>query len=162
MPAWDNYREFLKDNPSDYQKAFCQMVYAMKYLRGDIGTFKLDTYDEDSVAPVIGKIFLILHRRQLDASRDWKDLAKDLSGHDIPDFDVQTYVEEYKNASPEEKDDTFLGRFFLAAMAQKSMVTNKIYTSGNLLAGFSVDYKSKGFGGIKDYLTLVSNSVRNE
>lgn len=162
MPAWDNYREFLKDNPSDYQKAFCQMVYAMRYLRGDVETFELDTYEEEAVKDYIGRVFLILHKRQLDASRDWKDLAKDISGHDIPDFDVQTYVEEYKHAAPEAKDDTFLGRFFLAAMAQKSMVTNKIYTSGNLLAGFSIDYKSKGFGGIRDYLTLVSNSVRNE
>ena len=51
--------------------------------------------------------------------------------------------------------DTFLGRFILAAMAQKSMVTNKIFSSGNDLAGFSIDYSKKGFGGIKDYMKLV-------
>ena len=50
----------------------------------------------------------------------------------------------------DKKDDTFLGRFILAALAQKSMVTNKIYKSGNKLAGYSVDYREKGFKGIRD------------
>lgn len=40
-------------------------------------------------------------------------------------------------------------------MAQKSMVTNKIYKSGSLLAGFSTDYDEKGFRGIRDYRKLI-------
>ena len=45
--------------------------------------------------------------------------------------------------------------FFVAALAQKSMVTNRIFQTGSLLAGFSLDYEEKGFGGIKDYIRLV-------
>ena len=44
---------------------------------------------------------------------------------------------------------------FLAALRQKSMVTNKIYRSGSLLAGISVDFKEKGFRGIRDYKILL-------
>ena len=68
--------------------------------------------------------------------------------------------EEYKNA--EDKDNPGLGRFILAALSQKSMVTNKIFTSGNILAGFSIDYKKKGFGGIRDYMKLVRESAGKE
>ena len=78
----------------------------------------------------------------------------------IPDFDVEEYAQEYRSAPAEEKDDTFLGRFILASLAQKSMITNKIFKSGNLLAGFSVDYDKHGAAGIKDYLKLVSASRR--
>ena len=156
IPAWDNYRECLKDNPSDYRKAFCQMINAMKYLRGTNSSFTTNTYDEDAIKPYSERINSILTKRQLDASEDWKAFAKELSGEDIPDFDTNLYVEEYKD----KKDDSFLGRFILAALSQKSMVTNKIYTSKNMLAGFSVDYSTKGFAGIKDYIRLVSESVR--
>ena len=71
------------------------------------------------------------------------------------------YVEEYKANGKDNPDDTFLGRFILAALSQKSMVTNKIYKSGNLLAGFSVDYARHGFGGIRDYFMLVNAGRRN-
>ena len=57
--------------------------------------------------------------------------------------------------SEQEKEDTPMGRFILAALAQKSMVTNKIFRSGSLLAGFSVDFSEKGLKGIKDYHELV-------
>ena len=40
-------------------------------------------------------------------------------------------------------------------MKQKSMVTNRIYKSGSLLAGYSVDFWEKGFRGIKDFRKLV-------
>jgi len=43
-------------------------------------------------------------------------------------------------------------------MAQKSMVTNAVFKSGNLLAGFSVDFAEKGFRGIKDYRKLVNQA----
>ena len=33
LPAWGGYAEILKDNPTDYYNAFCQMIYAMRYLR---------------------------------------------------------------------------------------------------------------------------------
>ena len=61
----------------------------------------------------------------------------------------------------EAQDSSFLGRFFFAALAQKSMVTNKIFKSGNLLAGFSVDYAEKGFRGIRDYMRLIE-AVKEE
>ena len=153
LPAWDGYRECLKDNPSDYMKAFCQMIYAMKYLRGDLKTFETDIYDEEAVKPYSQRITEILTKRQLDASEDWKAFGEELSGQAIPDFDVNRYADEYMHA--EDKDDTFLGKFILAALSQKSMVTNKIFSSGNSLAGFSIDYQKKGFGGIKDYMKLV-------
>ena len=161
LPAWDSYRECLKDNPSDYRHAFCQMIYAMKYLRGENAVFEKNTYDEETAAPYIERIMKILTKRQDDASADWKAFGEELSGKEIPDFDVNAYVEEYKNAAPEERDDTFLGRFIIAALSQKSMVTNKIFTSGNILAGFSIDYKKKGFRGIRDYRKLVEEHVRN-
>ena len=162
MPAWDNYRECLKDNPSDYRKAFCQMIYAMKYLRGANETFKLNTYDEETIAPYEERIMSILTKRQEDASSDWKAFGEELSGQNIPDFDVNTHVASYKNALPEDRDATFLGKFIIASLSQKSMITNKIYRSGNILAGFSVEYDKKGFGGIKDYLKLVKESMRQE
>ncbi|MBO4408629.1 MAG: hypothetical protein J5786_05075, partial [Clostridiales bacterium] len=80
MPAWDNYRECLKDNPSEYYKAFCQMVYAMKFLRGDIVSFEKKIYDEDSVAPFKHRINEILTKRQPDSSADWKAFGEELSG----------------------------------------------------------------------------------
>lgn len=159
LPAWDGYRECLKDNPSDYMKAFCQMICAMRYLRGDIETFETDTYDEETVNPYRERITEILTKRQLDASEDWKAFGEELSGQDIPDFDVNRYASEYMHA--EDKDDTFLGKFILAALSQKSMVTNKIFSSGNSLAGFSIDYQKKGFGGIKDYMKLVMEKRDN-
>ena len=56
-----------------------------------------------------------------------------------------------------QKNETYLGEFILAAMAQKSMVTNKIFTSGSLLAGYSIDFSERGFAGIKDYKMLVEH-----
>ena len=160
LPAWGNYKEFLKDNPSDYRKAFGQMIFAMKYLRGVVTVFEKDTYDEEAIRPYSERITEILTKRQPDASEEWKAFGEELSGQKIPDFDVSAYVEEYKNA--EDKNDTFLGRFILAALSQKSMVTNKIFSSGNSLAGLSIDYRKKGFGGIKDYMTLVKADLRDD
>lgn len=156
IPAWDGYRECYKDNPSDYRKAFCQMIFAMKYLRGIEDEFSTGIYDEEAIKPYEERINCILTKRQLDASEDWKAFAEELSQEIIPDFDTNAYVEEYKN-TPEE---SLLGKFILAALSQKSMVTNKIFTSKNLLAGVSVDYNRKGFAGIKDYIRLVSESMR--
>lgn len=155
LPAWGDYTEIVKDNPSDYYKAFAQMVYAMKYLRGIHTVFEKSTYATDELKPFEREIREILAKRQLNASNDWKAFGESLSGETIPEFDISKYKEEYIQADEDNKDVTFLGRFFMAAMAQKSMVTNKIFKSGNLLAGFSVDYSIKGFKGIDDFKKLL-------
>ena len=162
LPAWGNYAEITKDNPSDYYHAFCQMVYALKFLHGDVDLFEKDTYDTEAVAPWDERIHTILTKRQLDASADWKALGEELSGCEIPDFDQDAYQAEYMNAKAEEKDDTVLGRFVLAALAQKSMVTNKIYKSGNRLAGISIEYDQKGFKGIRDFMKLIEEAGKEE
>jgi len=162
LPAWGNFEEIVKDNPSDFYHAFCQMVYAMKYLRGEYKRFELEQYDAESVAPWDAEIHAILEKRQLDASDDWRALGEKISGHLIEDFDLEKYQDEYLGAPKEEKDETFLGKFILAALSQKSMVTNKIFKSGNLLAGFSVDFNVKGFRGMRDYIMLVEKAARRQ
>lgn len=156
MPAWADYDEVIKDNPSDYYSAFTQMIYAMKYLRGDVPSFETNTYDTASVSQWEDTIRAILEKRQADSSADWKAFGEQLSGRAIEDFDVEKYQAEYRNADGEERRNTFLGKFFLAAMSQKSLITNRIYKSGNLLAGYSIDYSEKGFRGIKDFRKLIS------
>ena len=155
LPAWGRYEEVVKDNPSDYLHAFCQMVAALRYLRGDLPDFAKDSCDVDTVLPYGDRIKTILVRRQLSASKDWKAFGEELSGQTIEDFDLEKYQTEYMDAPKEERDQTFLGRFILAALAQKSMVTNRIFNSGNKLAGLSVDFSDKGFKGIKDFKELV-------
>ncbi len=157
LPAWGDYEEIVKDNPSDYRHAFGQLICAMQYLRGARETFEKEAYATDAFAPYSDEIDAILTKRQLEAGSctDWKAFGEKLSGQEIPDFDIAAYQDEYRAAEKDAKDETFLGRFFLAALAQKSMVTNKIYKSGNRLAGFSVDYEEKGFRGIGDYRKLV-------
>lgn len=139
MPAWGDYGEVIKDNPNEYYKAFSQMVYAMKYLRGVNSEFKLDTYDTDAVEKLKPELFRILRKRQIDACDDWKAFGEKLSGQVIPEYSTKSYENEYKDADRNSKMNTFIGKFILAAMAQKSMVTNKIYKSGNLIAGYSIN-----------------------
>jgi len=160
MPAWGDYKEYIKDNPSDYYHAFGQMLYALKCLKEEGGRFETDRYEALQDAALEETIRQILERRQMDDSADWKALGEKLSGCEIPDFDIWKYREEYTGADPSERDDTFLGRFIIAALAQKSLVTNRIYNSGNLLAGYSVDYDQKGFRGIRDFRKLVEQNVR--
>ena len=40
------------------------------------------------------------------------------------------------------------------------MVTNRIFTSGNRLAGVSVDFNKKGFRGIRDFRKLAKEYER--
>lgn len=155
LPAWGGYEELVKDNPADYHNAFCQMIYAMKYLRGVNETFERGHYDTEAAAPYEQELQEILNRRQLDASADWKALGEKLSGHEIEPFDLERYQAEYMNAGEDEKDGTFLGRFIRAAMAQKSMVTTAIHQSSNKLAGYSVEYDKGRRRGIKDYRVLL-------
>lgn len=155
LPAWNNYEVTLKDNPKDYYRAFTQMIYAMKYLRGEVETFETDHYDREAVAPHEIEIRRILEKRQMDSSADWKAFGEKLSGQEIPPFDQEKYQKAYRNAPEADKNDTFLGQFILAALAQKSMVTNAIFKSGNLLAGYSIEYKGGPFQGIRDFMILL-------
>ena len=157
MPAWNDYEEVMKDNPAEYYKAFCQMVYAMKCLRGESGPFQVDTYDTDAVAPYERDIREILEKRQpaADAIEDWRAFGERLCGRAVDYFDLEAHVQEYMDAPADHKDDTYLGKFILAALAQKGMVVNRMWSSGNPLAGRSISYDGKGFAGIKDFLPLI-------
>jgi hypothetical protein len=159
LPAWGNYEEIVKDNPSDYMNAFCQMIYALKYLRGETDTFETAVYDTDAVASRRDEIEELLNKRQTDSCRDWMALGTRISGHETEDFELNKYAGEYMNAGQDEKDDTFLGRFIIAALRQKSMVTNRIFKSGNFLAGYSIDFKEKGFKGIRDFIKLTGKQT---
>ena len=157
VPAWNDYEEVLKDNPAEYYQAFCQMVYAMKCLRGENGPFQTNMYATDVVAPHEHTIRTILEKRQpaADAIEDWRAFGQGLSGETLPDFDLDAHVQEYLDAPANDKDETYLGKFILAALAHKGMVVNRVWSSGNPLAGRSIDYDEKGFAGIKDFLPLV-------
>lgn len=159
LPAWGGYMEIFKDNPSDYYSAFCQMVYALSCLKTG-AEFETDTYAFDAVKPWENEIKEILEKRQTDACSDWKALAEKMSGCEVEDFDVEKYQKEYMEAENDEKDDSFLGRYIIAALEQKSMVTNRIFTSGSRLAGESVDYSKKGFRGIRDFRKLEKENIR--
>ena len=157
MPAWGEYREILKDNPEDYMHAFCQMIYAMKCLRDESpGTrFETERCEESTILPYRERIRGILEKRQTDASEDWKTFGESVSGQIIPDFDPELHDREYMDAEEGEKGHTVMGRFIEAALAQKSMVTHRIYSSGNLLAGITVDNSSKVLKRIGESLKLV-------
>lgn len=133
LPAWGGYKEIVKDNPSDYEHAFSQMVNALLYLRGEVVDFKRETYATDTIAPHIDRIQEIIGKRRVDASADWKAFGESLSGQTIPDFDKDEYIEEYQQSI--NKSDTYLGHFFEAVLLQKQMVAKKILESGNRLAG---------------------------
>ena len=135
LPAWGNYAEVLKDNPSDYYNAFCQMIFALKYLRGVQKEFVTDCYDKEAAAPFEKRIMEILTVRRPDACEDWKAFAESLSGHTVEDFEEAEYEQEYMAAEGAAKEETFLGNFIRAAAAQKAMVTAAIARSGNRLAG---------------------------
>ena len=151
LPAWGGYEEIIKDNPSDYYNAFRQMIHAMQYIRGGISEFKTDYYDGTGADEYADRIKAIIEKRQRLASKDWKEFGESLTGQTIPDFNSDEYLEEYKTAAEDKKNDTFLGKFFIGALAQKSMVTHKIFSSKNPLAGYSVEYKKGQITGIKDF-----------
>ena len=162
MPAWDDFRAVIKDNPSDYYSAFTQMIYAMKYLRGEIPEFEKDRYDVEAIMPWKEEILRIIIKRQLDSCADWKAFGEKISGHTVEDFDIDKYKSEYIEADKSAKESTYIGKFTLAAMAQKSMVTNRIFSSGNRLAGRSIDYEKMGFKGIRDYAELLRKAGKSD
>lgn len=157
MPAWGDYNIIEKNNPEDYYHAFCQMIYAMKFLRGEITEFEKDTYTEDAVADWKDEIMAMLKTRQYDHDKEWKEMCTRITGNTVDPFDISKYQDEYLNAAEAQKDDTVLGRFFIAAMKQKSMVTHHIYKSGNKLAGISIDFNKTGFKGIDDFRKLLDS-----
>ncbi len=161
MPAWGDYREVVKDNPSDYRRAFSQMVYALASLRTDGAKFETGCYADEMVGPWIERIGEILEIRQLDACSDWKVFAETLSGRAVPDYDISEREAAYLEAAEEDRDETFMGRFILAALAQKSLVTNRIYASGSMLAGVSVNFEQKGFRGMQDFRKLTEKHIRS-
>ena len=164
LPAWKQYEEIVKDNPADYLNAFCQMIYALKFLRGVNPSFERGKYDTEAAEPIMDDIRRILHTVQLDSTDDWRELGRKLSGHSLEEIDVDKIEKEYLDADDDKKDDTFLGKFIIGALAQKSMVTNQIFQSGNKLAGYSIEYSSKGFKGIRDFRKLLNRkeSAKNE
>ena len=98
----------------------------------------MDTSGSPSIRSWIRRI---IGERRTDASADWRALGEELSGCEVEAFDVQKYQDEYRCSDV--KEDTFLGRFIAAALAQKSMVTDSIRRSGNPIAGLSVEPKKK-------------------
>ena len=145
LPAWGDYEVILKDNPSEYYNAFCQMICAMKFLRGETEVFEKDRFETDAAAHYEEEIKAILNKRQLDSCADWKAFGEKLSGGEIPDFNLDRYLQEYKDAPEQDKPGTFLGRFIDAALAQKNMVTQAVYSSGSLMAGNPEEGKKRPF-----------------
>ena len=140
LPAWGDYEDIVKDNPSDYMKAFTQMICAMKYIRGDSPSFEKDTYDTAAVEPWRDRIKEIIEKRQLIASDDWKAFGEELSGRTVTEYSMDTYVKEYMDSPRGETDETFLGRFIRGAIAHKGMVIDEIHRSKNPLAGVAGSY----------------------
>lgn len=165
MPAWDNYNEVIKDNPSDFTQAFCQMVYALKCLRNN-DEFKLNKYD--SIAKYKKRVEKIINKRQLTSEKDWKEFACELAGTNIKDFDSQKYVNEYINAKDKNKTD--FNSFISHAVKQKKMVTSKIVESKNKLAGYSIDKKKNPLKKLENHINhrvraivdnLINKSFKN-
>ena len=98
---------------------------------------------------------MILEKRQLNSCTEWKAFGEKLSGSEIPDFDEDRYLGEYTAADKEDRNNTFIGHFISASLSQKSMVTRQIFESGNLMAGYTVEYKNSRFQGIKDFIRFV-------
>ncbi len=135
LPAWGGYEEIIKDNPSDYLKAFTQMIYAMKYIRGDNDSFHTNVYDIEAIGQWQDRIKAIIEKRQLLASDDWKSFGEELSGETIEDFRIDKYFDEYIKSPRNEKNETFIGKFTRGAIAHKGMVIEEIYRTKNKLAG---------------------------
>ena len=124
MPAWNDYRIVIKDNPADYLNAFCQMITALKYLRGDMETFDAGIYDYEAIEAYGDRINGILTKRCLIASDEWRQFAQELTGREMEDFDPGKYKGEYTETA--DKESTFLGQFINAALRHKSMVSTEI------------------------------------
>lgn len=156
IPAWGDYGEIIKDNPSDYFHAFSQMVYAMKYLNGRNKEFNLNEYDP--IEKYKNRIISIINKRQISAEEDWKAFAEELAGYELSKFDQTRYIEEYIKSK--NKDQTPFNKFIYHVLKQKSMVTNRIYKSNNKLAGYSTEYNGGNFKGLKDYWKFFEHEMK--
>lgn len=156
MPAWGKYEEVFKDNPFDYLHAFAQMVYALKCFKNKDIEFKLNEYD--SLVNYKERVISIVNKRQLSAEKDWKAFAEDLAGQSIKDFNQDSYVDDY--ISSNDKDSTNFASFYVHALKQKSMITNRIYKSKNKLAGYSTEYNGQSLKGLKAYVKLIEHELK--
>ena len=80
MPAWGEYKEIIKDNTTDYMNAFCQMIYALRYLRGEEETFETGKPRPRSMQQWEDEITDIFLKRQLNSCADWKRLGEKAVG----------------------------------------------------------------------------------
>ncbi|MBR4456303.1 MAG: hypothetical protein IKS32_08765, partial [Solobacterium sp.] len=162
LPAWGDYKEIYKDNQHDYLFAFAQMVYAMQYLNDLLPSFEQDTYAWDSIEPFREEIERIISVRRVDDSEDWKALGESITGSEIRPFDLMQYQKEFISAPEDQKyNDTYLGRFFTAALAQKAMVASRVAATGSKLMGIAAHDARKGFREIGDYRKAVENRNRS-
>ena len=162
LPAWGDYKEIYKDNQHDYLFAFAQMVYAMQYLNDLLPSFEQDTYAWDSIEPFREEIERIISVRRVDDSEDWKALGESITGSEIRPFDLMQYQKEFISAPEDQKyNDTYLGRVFTAALAQKAMVASRVAATGSKLMGIAAHDARKGFREIGDYRKAVENRNRS-
>lgn len=124
-PAWLQSGMTLKNNALDFGKAFCQMMAAMQYIRGDRETFDKYVYAElDAVKKQ--KLQELFKVRVLRSDEQWRHFIEhDLSAEDtaagcIVAFDVNKCFREY-DAAPR-KSDTGLARFLAASKNHRYLV----------------------------------------
>lgn len=129
VPAWNNGAEVIKDNPGYFMNAFCQMITAMRYIRGAAEEFRLDDY-ADSGQDTRDRIQSVICTRKADTSEEWKDFIlhylsfEDEAGGGIEEFRKETCAEEYLAAG--NKSTTSLYKFLKAAKDHEEFVTNVV------------------------------------
>lgn len=155
LPSWGNYRAVVKDNPRSFYLALSQMVHVLRYLHGEIGAFERETYEDEILAPYAADVEALLNTRTLDEGPLWQRLTDEIVGRQTPAFDRAPLDREYLACSAKAREQTMLGRFFRHAMAQKSLVTNRVWKSGNRLCGRSIEMGEGLFGVLADYRALI-------
>lgn len=124
-PVWKNGEEVIKDNPTEYMNAFCQMIRAMQYIRGDVDTFNVGEYAKLGNATEIA-VNKILTTRKLNTEDEWKTFICDWlpmeagQAQSIEEFDKYKCVREYEAA--EDKNNTSLNQFLTAARRHRIFV----------------------------------------
>ncbi|MCD7836904.1 MAG: hypothetical protein LUG83_09725 [Lachnospiraceae bacterium] len=120
VPEWNGRVRLIKDNPTDYMKAFCQMIYAMQYIRGDVDNFetgvyaKLGNVTEEQIKGII-------NTRKADTSEEWENYIANEAFRDdeeaggIEKFDLENC-----------KTGNYLNEFFDAAREHKRFVVDVV------------------------------------
>lgn len=123
-PAWKNGAELTKDNPADFMKAFCQMIAALQYIKGDKENFNPEDFAKlgrDTEC----RIQSIINTKKADTCVEWKEFIENyLFSEDeggLEDFDKDKCVNEYLSAGNINQTDLF--KFLEAAKAHKQFVT---------------------------------------